>query len=77
MQQILVQVEDKKKAESLRELLASLDFVISVKLLETQPGFAHQQPPEANDFFALAGLWTNRAIDQSILRQQAWPRQPQ
>ncbi len=67
MEQIVITVKDKHKANLLRELLRALDFV---EIVEIQP------VDEANqdDFLALAGLWAGRDITQQSLRQQAWPQ---
>jgi len=67
MEQIVITVKDKHKANLLRELLRALDFV---EIVEIQPA------AEANDtdFFTLAGLWAERDITQQSLRQQAWPQ---
>lgn len=76
MEQITVQIRDKKKAKLLLSLLTSLDFVDSVSStinqeeIETEPDTS-----EAEDFFALAGLWEGRDVDLASLRQKAWPRQ--
>lgn len=81
MEHIVVQVRDKDKAKILLELLSALDFVDSVQAghtaevdttLLTSP---IPTPAEAQDFFALAGLWQDRPISLESIRQQAWPRQ--
>jgi hypothetical protein len=67
MEQIVITVKDKRKAELLRELLRALDFV---EIVDIRP------VAETNDidFFALAGLWAGRDITQQSLRRQAWPQ---
>lgn len=34
-----------------------------------------QKSPEAEDFFAIAGIWENRDINVDSIRQQAWREQ--
>ena len=68
MEQIIVRVRDKEKASLLCKFLRSLDFVESVKMIE------EMLKAETNDdaFFALAGIWADRQVDQDSLRQRAW-----
>ncbi|MEI6329433.1 MAG: hypothetical protein ACOYN8_01330 [Pseudanabaena sp.] len=68
MNQLIVQIVDKNKAEMLSKFLTALDFVKSVEIQE-------QRETEINneqDFFALAGLWKDRACTVETIRQQAW-----
>ena len=75
MQQIIVQVKDKKKARKLFELLTQLDFVSSVKTSEAIDSEASTvTPKESLDFFSLAGLWEGREITLESIRQKAWPK---
>ncbi len=71
MEQIVVHVSNKEKAALLFRLLRSLDFVEAVETGERtlKSGTAN------DDFFELAGIWADRQVDQSSLRQKAWPRQ--
>lgn len=76
MEQIVIQVKDKKKAQMLRDLLNSLDFVDSVQITETTGIEKDQTTDEKTvDFFSMAGLWSDREIDLTSIRQKAWPRQ--
>ena len=75
MEQIVVQVKDKAKAKVLLELLAALDFVDSVKTGQTKEQEVMKPESENIDFFSLAGLWENRAVNLGSLRAKAWPRQ--
>ncbi len=34
-----------------------------------------KQPIAKDDFFAMAGIWKDRDIDQASIRQAAWPSQ--
>jgi hypothetical protein len=71
MEQIVIQVQNKQKAQLLSELLQSLDFVDMVTTDHQENGGKETEA----DFFALAGIWEDRQIDLSTLRQKAWPRQ--
>ncbi|MBP6470402.1 MAG: hypothetical protein KBE23_12455 [Chloroflexi bacterium] len=70
MEQIIIQVKDKEKAQLLSELLRSLDFVslVTTDFQENDSGKTKA------DFFALAGIWQGRNIDLDTIRQQAWPK---
>ncbi len=70
MEQIVVQVKDKHKAQMLYELLTALDFVNVVKTIE-QKDEENQTP--VTDFFSFAGLWEDRDISLDSIRQKAWP----
>jgi hypothetical protein len=75
MEQIIVQVKDKHKAQILLELLTDLDFVTAVKTNTAEDeDMQTMTPVQALDFFELAGLWENRDINLQSIRQQAWPR---
>ena len=74
MEQIIIQIKNKEKANLLLELLRALDFVDLVKVSETTETEAAPEE-EISDFFSLAGLWEGRDITLSSIRQQAWPRQ--
>ncbi len=71
MEQIIIQVSNKEKASLLFKLLRSLDFVEAIETSQE----AHQPETTDDEFFALAGIWADRQVDQASLRQQAWPRQ--
>jgi hypothetical protein len=72
LEQILIQVKDKKKAQAPKKFLQMLDFVESV----TEPGvIGHGSKAKDADFFSIAGLWAGRDISQESLRKEAWPRQ--
>ena len=72
MEQILIRIKNKEKAQLLFELLSALDFV---ELVETDSPEAAETAAGSADFFALAGLWEDREITLDSIRQQAWPRQ--
>ncbi|MBW4671659.1 MAG: hypothetical protein KME60_30595 [Cyanomargarita calcarea GSE-NOS-MK-12-04C] len=67
MEQLIVQVADKEKAEMLFKILSALDFVNSVEVMEDKATISDEQ-----DFFSLAGLWENRNVTTESIRQQAW-----
>ncbi|MFM7408768.1 MAG: hypothetical protein ACKO3K_19465 [Cuspidothrix sp.] len=68
MQQLIIQVADKEKAEMLLKIIYALDFVNSVEVVEDNTNIADNQ----QDFFALAGIWETRNITTESIRQQAW-----
>ena len=60
------------------ELLTSLDFVNVVKTSEQGDEVIQTKTSEESlDFFSFAGLWANRDISVTSIRQKAWPRQYQ
>lgn len=74
MEQILITVKDKAKAKVLLELLAALDFVVSVNTTSTEETMGDTTQTtleESSDFFSLAGLWQDRDITLETIRQQA------
>jgi hypothetical protein len=68
MEQLIVQVADKEKAEMLFKILSALDFVNSVEVMENKTNVSDNE----QDFFSLAGLWENRNITTELIRQQPW-----
>ena len=72
MEQIVIRVKTKEKAQLLLDLLASLDFVEMATMQSDQP---EKTASREDDFFALAGLWAERDIDLTTIREKAWPRQ--
>jgi hypothetical protein len=68
MQQLIIQVADKEKAEMLLKIISALDFVNSVEVVEDNTNIADNQ----QDFFDLAGMWETRNITTESIRQQAW-----
>ena len=74
MERITIQIKDKEKAKIVLDLLAALDFVESIETSEITLAEQDSVPSEEDDFFALAGLWTDRAISLDSIRQKAWPR---
>jgi len=75
MEQITILVRDERKARSLLDLLASLDFVsvLDVEKIESQAEI--EQASQEKEFFAAAGIWKDRDITAESLRAAAWPRQ--
>jgi len=76
MEQIVIQVNNKKKAQALYEFLTALDFVESVRTgtVEVERAVSTSRQ-ESIDFFSFAGLWQDRDMSLESLRQKAWPRQ--
>lgn len=68
MEQLIVQVADKEKAEMLFKILSALDFVNSVEVMENRATTSDNE----QDFFSLAGLWENRNVTTESIRQEAW-----
>jgi hypothetical protein len=71
MEQIVIHVRNKEKAALLFKLLRSLDFVEAIETSEETV----QTETADDEFFALAGIWADREVNQTYLRRQAWPRQ--
>lgn len=72
MEQISIRVRDRKKADTLRKFLKTLNYVESVSSLDL-PETQQTSKSDDADFFALAGMWAGRDITQESLRRQAWP----
>lgn len=68
MEQLIVRVADKEKAEMLSKILAALDFVNSVEIMEDKTIISDDE----QDFFSLAGLWEDRKVTTETIRQEAW-----
>ncbi len=77
MEQIVIQIENKEKAQLLLELLKALDFVDLVNVRSEEAELDVTSQEESSDFFSLAGLWEGRDITLTSIRRQAWPRQNQ
>jgi hypothetical protein len=69
MEELIVKVKDKDKAQMLLQMLSALDFVDSVKVLSAQ---TTTQSNEEEEFFDIAGIWQDRDITIDSVRQQAW-----
>jgi hypothetical protein len=72
MEQITIQIRDRRKARALKTFLNSLDYVEKVTIANLQIPLKSQTPKA--DFFALAGVWSRRNITANSLRSSAWPR---
>jgi len=77
MEQIVIEVSDKEKADMLFKLLNSLDFVnfVTPRVGENMETTTTVRGKNHLDFFSLAGLWKNRKVDLELIRKKAWPRQ--
>jgi phosphopantetheine adenylyltransferase len=68
MNQLIIKIADKQKAQMLLEMLKALDFVTSVETFEENDTITQKE----EDFFNLAGLWKNRDVSAESIRQEAW-----
>ena len=77
MQHITVEVQDREKAQLLYKLLQALDFVthISTDDREIYQNLVKETCDQTEEFFSYAGLWSEREVSATTIRQQAWPRQ--
>jgi len=75
MEQIIIQISNKEKAQLLYQVLSALDFVNSITKVELNKPVSNASSTEmSEDFFSYAGLWANRPdIDIHSIRHQAWP----
>ncbi|MTJ51836.1 hypothetical protein FJR38_03650 [Anabaena sp. UHCC 0253] len=71
MEQLIIKVADKEKAQMLLSIISALDFVNSVEVIEDKTIISDDE----EDFFSLAGLWENRNISTESIRQEAWRRE--
>lgn len=72
MEQITIRVKDKQKARRLVDFLKTLDFVEKVSSSNVTDLEDRQKSLE-EDFFALAGLWSERDVSLQSIREKAWP----
>ncbi len=72
MEQIIIQIRDKRKARALKTFLKSLDYVEKVTIANLQTPLKSRI--KKADFFTLAGVWSRRDITLDSLRSSAWPR---
>ena len=73
MEEITIQIKDKFKRQALLDFLKTLDFVENIR--ETELPVAETKEENQDEFFfSLAGVWADREITLSSLRQEAWPR---
>ena len=73
MAQFLIETHDEKKTKLLLQLLRQLDFVDSIKKIKQTNNQLTQASDNREDFFAMAGIWSERDISIDTIRQQAWP----
>jgi hypothetical protein len=72
MEQIVIRVKDKHKAQALVNFLETLDFVENVTDT-SKTETATERAVQDADFFSLAGLWAGRDVTLATIRQKAWP----
>ncbi len=73
MEQIIIRIRDRKKAQTLIDFLKSLDFVESITEKEWSGGGEAEAVAGDQEFFAMAGLWEGRDISLKTIREKAWP----
>ena len=73
MAQFLIETHDEKKTKLLQQKLRQLDFVDSIKKIKQTNNQLTQASDNREDFFAMAGIWSERDISIDTIRQQAWP----
>ncbi len=72
MEQITIQISDRRKARALRVFLKSLDYIEKITIANLYlPTTARSKK---SDFFAMTGIWADREITLESLRKDAWPR---
>ena len=71
MEQITIQIKNKKKAQALLDFLKSLDFIEDINFTDLSAKNAAQMGDK--DFFALAGIWSERDVTLDSIRSSAWP----
>lgn len=72
MEQITIQIKNKKKAQALLDFLKSLDFIEDINFTNLSVNNSAAQMGE-KDFFALAGIWSERDVTLDSIRSTAWP----
>ena len=73
MEQIVIRVKDKQKAQALKSFLQTLDFVETVT--GSEAGMAKKgRQSKKTDFFSLAGIWAGREVSLESIRQKAWSK---
>lgn len=73
MDEITIQIKDKFKRQALLNFLKTLDFVENIRQTEL-PDVEAKEENQDEFFFSMAGIWADRDITLSSLRQEAWPR---
>ena len=73
MKHVLLTIRDEAKAGPLLAFLRNLDFLGVIPVDEATAEEWRQADEEA--FFAMAGIWADRPLDQNSLRQAAWSRE--
>lgn len=72
MEQIIIRVRDRKKADTLLKFLKTIDYVDNIVRANLPIADGSKINAEA-EFFDLEGIWAGRDISQESLRKQAWP----
>ena len=76
VEQITILIRDRQKANSLVDLLRSLDFVtiLEIEDVPTVSMDTEAIKSREEEFFAAAGIWKDREITADSLRAVARPR---
>lgn len=72
MKYLLLTIQDEAKAGPLIRFLHTLDFLNLQPVDEATAASWQQAEDEA--FFAMAGSWADRPVDETDLRRAAWAR---
>jgi hypothetical protein len=75
MEQIVIQIKDKKKARMLFDLLTALDSVDSMNTTSEDFKETTTAQTDTSNFFAMAGLWEGRDVSLETIRQKTWPKE--
>ena len=60
-------------AERVHEIMQDLTEDKAAEVLDFAEFVKARSSQDEGDFFAMAGLWEGRDVDQAQLRKQAWP----
>ena len=67
MERLILNIKDSNKLPFLLQIIKQFDFVEVEKVKEKKNTVKY-------DFFASAGLWANRKVSATELREKAWNR---
>ena len=69
MEQITIQVKNKKKAQVLIDFLKALDFIEDINFADSP----RKTDTDEAEFFAFAGIWSDYNVTLDAIRSKAWP----
>jgi hypothetical protein len=73
MEQIVIQINDKKKAQALMNFLKALDFIENITASDLSALKPKSKTASEQDFFSMAGVWADRDVTLESIRKKAWP----